>query len=324
MEIHDRIIKSCKNEDPNVRRASAVALGNMGITQAKGPLAALLKDKFPVVKEAAINALSKLNAVEVVEHLTAILNPEDGDVRKAILQTVSSKTPPQDQKSEEEAAMGLTPEKLLEQWKVKRAAALALCKLNPDIAVAPLIAALAHDNINVKIASIAGLGNMESQTAGPKLLELTKSEAWEVRKAVATALGKIRYEPAIDSLVELLKDSRFAVRIEAIIALNHFKTLDILGPLSNVIGEDDNVDVKRTAVIALGNLQTEYAIPSLTQACSDPAWQVRKAAVTALASLKFPQVLDPLIVALTDENEEVSHVAALAYPKVAAAVESSM
>ncbi len=321
MELHDRLIAACGHENGNIRRAAAIALGNMNITTAKNVLAKLMGDKFPVVKEAAISSLSKLGVTEIVDHLIALLNVEEGDVRKAVLQAVSAKGPAP-QTAEQGGAFGGGGEQQTadQSWKVQKMAALALCKIKPEIAVAPLMAALDHENPNVKIASITGLGNMETEHAGDRLIEVLKDENWEVRKAAANALGKIRYKPALEPLVALLGESRFGVKIEAIIALNKFKSLDVLGPLSKTIIADNNPDVRRTAAVALGNLKSEYAIPALTKAMSDEAWQVRKATVAALAGIRSTNILQPMIEGIVDENEEVSQAAAVAYPKVVASL----
>ena len=149
MNIVDELIKTCKDDNANVRRASAVALGEMNAKTAKNALAALLKDKEAVVKEAAIYALGDIGATEAADLLARLLTKPDGDVRKAIMEAVSTK------KGEQEAVKPALPggkdKPAGDNWKVKKAAALVLCKLKPELAVKPLMSMLDHDNNNLRI-----------------------------------------------------------------------------------------------------------------------------------------------------------------------------
>jgi HEAT repeat protein len=82
--------------------------------------------------------------------------------------------------------------------------------------------------------------------------------------------------------------------------------------------QDNNPDVRRTIAVAIGNMKAEKAVPALTEACKDEAWQVRKAAIGALGNIKSQAALTPIMEALTDASDEVRMEAAKLYPRLAA------
>lgn len=322
VELVDQLIKSSEDENPNLRRAVAMALGELGITSSKGALAKLLKDKEPLVKEAAIYALGKMNVVEAADLLVKLLG-DDTDPRKAILRGVSLKGDEDDKPAAtgSGALAGGQKKDVQTPWRVRKAAALVLCKLKPEIAVHPLVQMLGMENDQARIAALAGLGNMEADIAGPAIIELLKVESWEVRKAAAQALGKMNFASAVPALLGLMADSRFAVRVEAAIALNHIKAEETVAPLMKALKEDDTADVRRIIAIALGNFKSEEPVSALAEAArKDEAWQVRKAAVQSLGNIRSAACVAPVMEALTDAHEEVRAAAAVVYPRLIALV----
>jgi HEAT repeat protein len=317
------LLKAADDPDANVRRAVAIALADGGSNHAKSAIVKLAKDKVWQVREAAITSLGKAKVVEAADLLLKVLGCDDeASARKAILQWVSAKgdEPVADAKPKAPGGMpsGEAKKPAGDPWQVKKAAALTLSHIRPDLAVVPLLNALSTDNPAVKLAAMAGLGSLNAQEAVEPLLELlSASTDWNIRKAAATTLGKLKAESAVDALLNLLEDERFAVRIEVVIALNHIKPPEAVSAFSKVVVSDNNYEVRKVAATALGNLKSQDAIPALLKALEDENWIVRKAAVDSLTNLKASEGMDKLIERLVDEQEDVRSSSAVAVMRLA-------
>ncbi|MGG4035704.1 conserved virulence factor C family protein [Paenibacillus cisolokensis] len=68
---------------------------------------------------------------------------------------------------------------------------------------------------------------------------------------------------------------------------------------------DDNVSVRRLAVVYLGDLRIPEALPHLFKALRDPSASVRRTAGDTLSDLGDPAAIGPMIEALRDKNKLV-------------------
>lgn len=313
------LLKASDDPDANVRKATVIALADADSNHAKSAIIKLAKDKIWQVREAAITSLGKAKVVEASDMMLKVLGCEDeASARKAILQWASAKgDEPAADAAKAKAAGGVPgasdPKKPLgDPWQVKKAAALTLSKIRPDLAVVPLLNALSMENPTAKMAAMAGLSNLNASEAADMLVEVLADKDWNIRKVAATTLGKLKAESAVEALLNLLDDERFAVRIEVVIALNHIKPPEAVAAFSKVVVSDNNYEVRKVAATALGNLKSQDAIPALITALEDENWMVRKAAVDSLTNLKASDGLGKIMERLVDEQEDVRSSVAVA------------
>jgi len=81
------------------------------------------------------------------------------------------------------------------------------------------------------------------------------------------------------------------------------KRKDVRG-LIGALKNDDN-DIRRTAVIALGNLRDAVAVEPLIRMLQDGDWGIRYRAAMALGEIGDVRAVEPLVEALKDEDAEV-------------------
>lgn len=309
----EALLKAGQSGDPNVRKAAAIALGGADDSHAKAALAKMLKDKVWQVREAAIYSIGRLRVAEAAPYMLGILGVEnEGSARAAILKWATARGDQQETGGAKGGAFAAAEKKPAETpWQLKKAAALTLSRLRPDIVVEPLIAALGTEESPAsKMAALAGLGGVQAEQAAPHVIEALSDNHWNIRKVAATTLGRLRAREAVPRLVEALGDSKAAVRVEAVIALNHIKPEEALSALSRVLLADNNYEVRKTAATALGNLRDEAAAEALYKALEDENWMVRKAAIDALTNLKVTEAMEVMIGYLNDEQEDVRAAAA--------------
>ncbi len=313
------LLKSAEDKDGNVRKATAIALkGAEDSPYAKNALIKMLKDKVWQVRESAITSLGALRVSEAGDYLMGVLLAEDeGSARKAILTWAVAKGDPAAANEKKPGAVpGLggsapKPKKEGEPWQIKKAAALALSRIRPDIAAEPLMGALGTDNVPAKTASMIGLANINAEEAIDPIIEILGSEDSNLRKVAATTLGRLKAVTATEKLIGLLEDEKQYVRIEAVIALNHIKPPEALEALGKMFESEASYEVRKVCATALGNLRDPAAMEPLSKALKDSNWMVQKAAVDALINLRNPDVIAILSPVLTDEHEEVRGSAAV-------------
>jgi HEAT repeat protein len=118
---------------------------------------------------------------------------------------------------------------------------------------------------------------------------------WQVREVAIDGLGQIG-SPAVELLVKLLRD--WDVRKSVIAALGKIRDERVLEPLLLQLRNDEFKDDAVRALVELG----EPAVSRLIKALKDKDENVRKQAVLALGQIKHVEALDPLIDMLADSD----------------------
>lgn len=193
--------------------------------------------------------------------------------------------------------------------RTRRAAVTALADV-PDLQAAELAAmALADEDADVRVSALRTLGSRTDE-AGRALAEARielelKSDVSAVRAEACRALSKLDARGRTDSLVKLVEDPSSEVRIAALTTLVHWRDPHGLAALPGALAHEDSEVVK--AAVALARTRPELAT-SIRALLAHPAWDVRHAAVLALAATDRAAVLahreietDGLVRAAIDE-----------------------
>ncbi len=316
-QLFETLLKVISDNNANVRKAIAIALGDIDDSHAKTALAKMLNDKVWQVREEVIYSIGRANIVEAVPRLLEIIGCEDeSGARKAILKWTAVKGEEQAPKKSQGGAGALTPggkKPESDPWQVKKAAAITVSALRPDLAAEPLMKVLDVEEPQVRTAAMIGLGTIQAAEAIEPVMAMCEDKDWNIRKNAATTLGRLRAAEAASILIKLLGDEKFAVRIEAVIALNHIKPPEALEPLSKIVANDNSYEVRKTAATALGNYKNSDAAPALFEALKDDNWMVRKAAIEALTNLKVVDAIDTIVPYIGDEREDIRAAASISF-----------
>ncbi len=169
------------DEDYDVRRRAADALGEIGSSEAVEVLKLALNNEYSYVRSSAAYALGKIGSSEVVEVLKLALNDEDSDVR--------------------------------------RSAAEALGKIGSSEAVEVLKLALNDENYNVRRSAAEALGKIGSSEAVEVLKLALNDEDSYVRRSAAKALGKIADPQLMPELNDILRTNTKISLLDTIAAI---------------------------------------------------------------------------------------------------------
>ncbi|CAE8620262.1 unnamed protein product [Polarella glacialis] len=310
--------KLLDDEEPDVRRAAAVALGKVGpaaASQAAG-LAAALKDEDASVRAAAAEALGVLGreaSSRYAEKLAALAGDGDEEVALAAVASLSALC----------EASRLAPFVDSGLPSVSRA---ALCEIGRCPAArskhADLIArGLLHKDATVRLAAVQASGELGPACSQEHLAQLAAMRTGEkqvrVRKAAVQALGRssesgtlhllsffrdsdegIRHfaadtlastggEAAVSGAAGLLEDPEPVVRQTALLALGRAKQgfgLAFAGAVAAQLRDEDFAS-KLAAIQALSDLGAESEAGALGALVHDPSKGARQAVVSALAKM---------------------------------------
>lgn len=294
------LLELLKGPDPDLRTQAALALGEQRDARAAAELMAALQDTDANVRYHAIEALGKLNAADAVDALAEIAESRNFFLAFAALDALAKIGDPR-------VAPRIVP--LLHDDLLRAPAISLLGQLGDETAVAPLTALLntptaATDSIAGALANladryeaqygegayIAELASREiSPTGVQNLLDALETPDKEDLRALALVVGWIKRLNVDRALTRLM--GRLDLRDEIIEALARHgsATVDLL--ISQLTAED--LEVRRSAVVALGRIGDLSATPALVDALNDQSLAID--AANALAQLGDPAAVDGLL-----------------------------
>jgi HEAT repeat protein/beta-lactamase regulating signal transducer with metallopeptidase domain len=233
------------DKDDEVRRMSAWALGEIDSATAVEALAAALRDASPEVRKTAVWALGEIDSPNGVPHLIPFLDDENVEIRAQAAWALGEIDSPR-------AVAALSAAIDDREPKMREMVVWALGEIQHASALEGLAKALADANVGVRRKAAWAIGELDLSGEAPRaLIDATRDQDREVRKAAAHALGEIGDPAAVPALATLARGTDSAVRYTAVHAL-----MEIGDPASvEVLVEllkDADPEVRKLAAQALG------------------------------------------------------------------------
>ena len=294
------LLQLLQGPEPDLRMQAALALGEQRDARAAGALMNALKDDDANVRYHAIEALGKLGAVDAVDELADIAESRDFFLAFPALDALAKIG---------DARIAPRVVSLLEDDLLREPAISLLGQLGDENAVPPLTALLNNpdaptDLIAAALAAlsdryeerygerrhIADLTNREISPAGVQnLLEALDAPGKENLRPLALVLGWLKRSGVERALTRFM--GRDDLRDEIIEALVQHgpATFDLLIPQL----ESEDLEIRRSAVVALGRIGDARATPALLNTLHDENLAID--AANALGQIGDPQALDGLL-----------------------------
>jgi HEAT repeat protein len=173
---------------------------------------------------------------------------------------------------------------------------------------------LGQKPLEALIATLADVDRDEAAdwAAAREYLKYLSVDRPELRLAAATALGRLGGERAANGLAEHLDDPDQRVRARVARACGQTGVRSVVPSLAEVVETDDNQQVRREAVAALGAIGDKRGANALVAALSDPNGDVRRAAVVAIGEIGEPSAIEEVVSMLEDDDEAVRQATAFA------------
>jgi HEAT repeat protein len=272
-ESSAQLIEALEDPSPEVARAAAFRLADVGGGNAASQLRSRLLDAEPIRVRAIAEALRRLGDEDAVDVAIAGLHEEPYTRRLAAVLALAVFADPR-------AAPGLRAALRDSVAGVKAAALDALAKLGPSEVTASECAPLLEDpEPYVRLRAVGAIARV-ARRPGRFLAVAARDPDCHVRIEVARHAASL---PA-DAAQALLSDRELRVREAAARAAG----TDHIDALMLLLGEDPSRDVRLAAAQSLGDLGEARAVTRLVAALEDPDDVVRVAAVRSLARLITP------------------------------------
>lgn len=310
-----QLVEFLNDEDPDLRMQAALALGEQRDERATPALLRALEDADTNVRYHAIEALGKLRAPEAADALARVAETRDFFLAFAALDALTHV-------GDASAAARVAP--LLEDELLREAAADVLGRIGDEEMVAPLVALLntphapapavaralaaLHDRYEELYGEgthVADLSRAAINPAGAQNLldALNDTNAGELRP-LALVVGWLEGGAVERALTRLLgrADARGEV-IEALVRHGTRVTDLLIEQL-----ESEDLDIRKSAVVALGRIGDARATPALVEVLGEDSELVITAA-DALAKIGDPRAFDALLALVGDPNAAVRQAA---------------
>jgi HEAT repeat protein len=294
------LLELLRGPDADLRMQAALALGEQRDERAAPALVSALKDQDANVRYHAIEALGKLKTVAAVDALVEIAEAKDFFLSFVALDSLAKIGDPS-------VAPKIVP--LLEADLLREPAVNLLGQLGDDSVVAPLTALLntpdaATNAIADALANIADryeqqygegayiadlTGREISPTGIQNLLDALEAPGQENLRSLAVVLGWLKRSNVDRALTRLM--GRADLRDEIIEALVRHGSETVQLLISQLSSED--LEVRRSAVVALGRIGDAAATPALVRTLADESLVIDTA--TALAQIGEPEAVDGLL-----------------------------
>lgn len=229
----DVTIAQLNSADRIVRHEAVEALGCSKDKKAIAPLSAILKDRDPGIRDAAVNGLVNIGGKEAANAVIPMLYEEDD----ASIRNIAIEILERLDGDAKEAVITLLKE---EDADILKFAIDIIAKIGRFEDAPCLTPILSHKNPNVRAAAVAALGKIKAFQAAHKLIDMLKDEDEWVRFSVLEALGSLGSYHIISILlneVEVREDG--VLRIAALDALSNLVFPKDYRKIISVIGRPD-------------------------------------------------------------------------------------
>ena len=258
------------------------------------PLLTLLSDRNVEVRLEALIALKPLitdgRQAQAADVLVLRLSDSSPDIRRLAAQYLGT------------LKARIAVQKLIQRTRdsdrgVRKAAVDALGTIADPRATATLIAILSTGPPALRASAANALAYIGDARAESKLLALAANTESPSRVHAIRALSAIvRRKPttsSVNALNRFARDSNLQVSLSAVAALAASRSA-AAGPTVLSLAQSVDPNRRRSALSALGSVNTDKALPVLTGALTSRDERVSAAAAAALAALKRPEALEPL------------------------------
>jgi HEAT repeat protein len=301
------LLELLKAPNPDLRMQAALVLGGQGDARAVEGLVQTLKDEDTNVRYHAIEALGKLKAVEAVHALTEIAESRDFFLGFVALDALAKIG---------DASIAPRMVSLLEDEMLREPAIRLLGQLGDDNAVNPLTALLntptaptesiadalatLNDRYQEQYGEGSYIAELTSREIAPtgvqNLLDALETPGKENLRSIALVLGWLK-RPGVDRALTRLM-GHVDLRDEIIDALVRHGSATIELLIAQLKAED--LEVRRSAVVALGRIRDLSATPALIDVLREESLAID--AANALGRIGDPRAADGLLHLIGDED----------------------
>lgn len=303
--VTELLIDQLRSQDPETVRAAVVALGRIGDPRSVPFLLPMLKDEALLIPVAA--ALAKIGNSRAFEPLLHFLSYPDPAGRQAVISALNSIGHPE--MSKRVAGFLEDPDPVIRDSAVRIAGYFGY----PNCAD-KLLALCGDPDEGVRSTAVEHIVYLEDERAEQYIAEALANGTTRVRVAAARALSHLD-ERMIPLFLSAARDADPWVRYFALRSLSR-QSLSGLNPelldrtyqcLVELIRFDPARQVRIAAIETVALVGREKAVPIIASGLEDDNKDVIRAALSALGRIEHPDALRPIMNALTSKDSDLRH-----------------
>lgn len=290
-------------KDPGVRSRICELIGNHGWRSAIPEVVACIHKTDSSLRQAAIDAVEKLDALEAVPALTYLLSDADLDTRSRAARALGVLGARGSAKS----LLALTSDT---GRQAREEAAVALGKLMSWESIPSLQALLNDVEVSVRLRAAVALAQLRPRACTQTIVRrLAIEESPEVRPYLILAIGEAGDQAAVPVISSYLEDPRELVRMSALSALGKLEPKEAIRAAAGAIA-DRSDEVQAMAIYLLGCKGAEQYSNVVRDRLAAKAGFIRSAALGSLAAFHDKRQ-DSAALALVDDPDARCRVTAL-------------
>ena len=279
------INKALVDKDKRVRTFTGDRLKKMGLVIAPALMKILEDNKSSIeLKEISVRVLGEIKAEKAIKILTGIMLEGKGKLRELAASSLGDIGSP---KAVDALIKVLDEAKELSGWQRGFNATVSLGKIKDSRALDHLIKIL-HDETylpQLQGAAAEAIGNIGNKKVIDELIKALENK--KIQREVIKAIGELKSPRGVESLLEMLRSENTSTPMKGLL-------IESLGTIGDYSASEDIMKLlakdklKIKAIIALGNIREEKAIPQLEEILFDPKSnrKLRKACISSLINMK--------------------------------------
>jgi len=303
------LLNQAYNQEAQEKAALFRLIGELADESAIPDLISRIEGKDPIARVHIINILARFNRGDVARALQGQLRDPNKVIKQAALNALSKMDGPID--------IGPVCQMLRDpDLEVQnRAVDVAIRAKDPNT-MQHLVEVLKDENEYARRAAVEVLNVLGTSRDIKHLLQVIKDDDWWVRSRAADALGKIGGPRVVDAVLELIKDDDEEVRRAAIEILNQTKDERAVNFLIDAI-KDKDWWVSERAVDALAEIGSKKAVPALLDLLEHGNARGVPSVARALGKLGDVRAIEPLVKMLERPEREIKVEAVSALARLA-------
>lgn len=292
-------------DDPNnyVCAAAVNSLGLLQATQAINQVEFCLDDPHPIVVQAAILALARMDPSRVEDRLLEFLQSDEYLIHLAATRACGWLM--------KKECGGIILENLENFMEMGDRQDLKLPKLYIEVLTRlkvregiPLLVKIAEHEVGLRGIAVEALVEMNAEEAAAILSPLLSDPSNRLRRNLIEMMIQADYVAALPLVRPLLRDNAITVRETALAAVSKWGDLVAVDDVREIAYSDPNPFVRPQAVRTLAKLMGSDALPDLVALSDDLNLHVRRAVAQSLAGIEnlTPEAKSALIRLSQDEE----------------------
>ena len=292
-------------DDPNnyVCAAAVNSLGLLEAEQAVEQVDACLSDSHPIVVQAAILAMARIDPVRITDHLEELIRSDEYLIHLAATRACGWMMVESCGPFILEMLQNFMASDDKQDLKLPKLYIEVLSRLNMKEAI-PTLVEIAEKEVGLRGVAVEALVEMSAEEAAVILSPLLSDPSNRLRRNLIEMMIKADYKAALPLVRPLLRDNAITVRETALAAVSKWKDLVSVEDVRNIAFSDPNPFVRPQAVLTLTRLLGQDALQDLEELADDLNVHVRRAVAQCLAEMEYltPEAKQALLRLAADED----------------------